>query len=111
MTKLAPLSIISNRATRQETPMVAWVRDERQPHGFHAAIIPEEEGGFSAIAIHYPGVVSQGETIEEARANVAEAFLALLEARQVHGEALYYSIQPIVDLPRNCKRTWIDVDG
>jgi len=37
-------------------------------------LCPEEDGGFSAIACRLPGVVSQGETEEEALANIREAF-------------------------------------
>ena len=41
-------------------------------------ICPESEGGFSAHALRLPGVVSQGETIEESLANIADAFRAAM---------------------------------
>lgn len=43
-----------------------------------ALICPEPEGGFSAFALRLPGVASQGETIEEAVTNLAEAFQGTL---------------------------------
>ena len=62
---------------------------------FDAIACPEDEGGFSVFAVHYPGVISQGETLEEAEANIAEAFLAI---RDVIGEDLEYSESPCVDV-------------
>ncbi len=43
---------------------------------------PAEEGGFSAYIAEVPGVNSQGETIEEARAMVLEALQEILEYRR-----------------------------
>jgi len=40
--------------------------------------IVKEEDGFSAHATDLPGVVSQGDTIEEAVRNIAEAFEGVL---------------------------------
>ena len=37
-------------------------------------VCPEPEGGFSAIVPSLPGVVSQGETVDETLENVKEAF-------------------------------------
>ena len=78
---------------------------------FQAAICPEEEGGYSVVALHFPGVVSQGETIEEAKANIAEAFTAMLEARRKRGEDMQFSATPALDLSEDCQRVWITVDG
>lgn len=45
-------------------------------------LVPEEEGGFSAHALDLPGVVSEGETEEEAIDHFKEAFRgAILEYR------------------------------
>ena len=43
---------------------------------------PAEEGGFSAYIAEVPGVNSQGETIEEAKQMVLEAFHELTEYRR-----------------------------
>lgn len=46
-------------------------------------LIPETEGGYSVIVPGLPGCVSQGETREEALANIQEALqLYLEEARK-----------------------------
>ena len=43
-------------------------------------LVAEEEGGFSAAVPALPGCFSEGETLEEAVANVREAALGMLEA-------------------------------
>lgn len=40
---------------------------------------PEEEGGWSVISTNLPGCASQGETLEEAKANFREAAQAVIE--------------------------------
>ena len=62
---------------------------------FDAVACPEDEGGYSVFGVHYPGVISQGETLDEAKANIAEAFLAM---RDVVGEDLEYSESPCVEV-------------
>ena len=41
-------------------------------------LCPEEEGGFSAHALNIAGVVSEGDTLDEALENIADAFKATL---------------------------------
>ena len=43
-------------------------------------ICPEQDGGFSVFALRLPGVASQGETIDEALANIEEAFRATVQS-------------------------------
>jgi predicted RNase H-like HicB family nuclease len=90
---------------------VKWQTQQPPQHEFFAAICPEEEGGYSVFAVHIPGLVSQGESLEEAKLNITEAFLAMLEACRVRGEPLPYSSRPVVDLTAACQRCWITLDG
>lgn len=47
------------------------------------------EGGYTAFVEELPGANTQGETLEEARANLAEAVAMVLEAnRQLSEESL-----------------------
>jgi antitoxin HicB len=48
-------------------------------------LIPEPEGGFSASVATLPGCYSQGDTEDEALANVAEALEGVLETYQARG--------------------------
>ena len=46
---------------------------------------PEADGGYSAIVPALPGVVTQGDTMDETLANVEEAVLLSLEVRSELG--------------------------
>ncbi len=110
MTRLAPNDPSRVIAPRGEIVRLTWRQQIPPPHEFSAALCPEEEGGYSVFALNYPGVISQGETVDEAKTNIAEAFLAMLESRRNHGEAMAFSHRP-VDVPKDCERTWISVHG
>ena len=49
---------------------------------FTAVYQPAEEGGFIAFVEELPGAITQGETIEEARANLRDAIELVLEANR-----------------------------
>jgi predicted RNase H-like HicB family nuclease len=49
---------------------------------FKVVIHPAEEGGFWAEVPGFPGCVSEGETLEEVRANIREALEGVLEVMQ-----------------------------
>lgn len=48
-------------------------------------LMPEDGGGFSATVPDLPGCMSDGETPEEAIANVSDAILAWIEAAHEMG--------------------------
>lgn len=47
-----------------------------------AAFIPAPEGGYTAYVEEIPGAISEGETIEEARENLADALRMILECNR-----------------------------
>jgi predicted RNase H-like HicB family nuclease len=49
---------------------------------FTAAYIPAPEGGYTAFVEEVPGAISEGETIEEARENLADALRMVLECNR-----------------------------
>ena len=49
---------------------------------FTAVFQPEEEGGYIAYIEEIPGVNTQGETLEEAKANLIDAFRLVIEERR-----------------------------
>jgi antitoxin HicB len=55
--------------------------------------IPEEDGGFSTIAINLPGAGSCGDTEEESIANAKEAVQGVLESYQETGDPIPW--QPV----------------
>lgn len=52
---------------------------------FTVVLSPETEGGYSVICPAIPGCVSQGNSLEEALANIREAILLCLEVRKDEG--------------------------
>ena len=90
---------------------VTWRQPTPPPHEFVAIACPEEEGGYSVFAINFPGVISQGETLDEVKTNIAEAFLAMLGSRRKHGEDMQFSHSPALDVSADCIRLRIKVDG
>lgn len=55
---------------------------------FDVVMIPEPEGGYSVLVPELPSVATQGETIEEARANAQEAIEGYLEVMHEDGLSL-----------------------
>ena len=47
---------------------------------YFAALLPEDDGGYSVTFPDVPGAISQGDTLEEAVANAREALELMLEA-------------------------------
>ena len=110
ISKISPLSALIGKP-RNKIVRVKWQKQEPPPHEFEAVACPEEEGGYSVFAANYPGVISQGDTLEEAEANVREAFTAMLESRRKHREKMAFSFSPWMEISPNCKRLRVKVDG
>ena len=112
---MTELMVMPNIARRQPGKIVSltWQHFVSPPrHEFLAIACPdEEEGGFSVFAANIPGVVSQGETVEEATANISEAFIGMLEACRKRGQPLPYSDRPVIGMTSDCQKLWITVDG
>lgn len=57
-------------------------------HRYRVMLEPEEDGGYGVWVPALPGCVSQGETREEALANIREAIQCYLESCLKHGEPI-----------------------
>ena len=57
-------------------------------------LIPEDEGGFSVVAADLPGVASQGETEEEALANIKEAFEGVIRCYKNDSRKIPWLAEP-----------------
>ena len=55
---------------------------------FTVVLSPEADGGYSVVCPAVPGCVSQGDSLDEALANVREAILLCLEVRNEQRLAL-----------------------
>jgi predicted RNase H-like HicB family nuclease len=68
-------------------PARATARKQARGFTFRAVIHEAEEGGYWAEVPGFPGCVSEGDTLEEVRANIREAFTGVLEVMQDRGAA------------------------
>ena len=57
-------------------------------HTYNILIQPEPEGGYTVTCPSLPGLVTYGETLEEARTMAVEAVEAYLESLQVDHEPI-----------------------
>lgn len=63
---------------------------EKQVLKFNAVFLEEDNGGYSVNVPTLPGCFSQGDTFEEAMANIKEAIELYLEDEQEDRELLKY---------------------
>jgi len=61
-----------------------------QTHAYTYAILlePDEDGGFLVTCLALPGLVTHGDTLEQAREHAAEAIELYLECLQAEGSAI-----------------------
>ncbi len=52
---------------------------------FTVNFIPGEDGGYTVTVPALPGCISEGDTFEEAKANIKEAIQGYIEALQMDG--------------------------
>jgi antitoxin HicB len=63
--------------------------DKRIPHYHYTAVFePAEEGGYVVTVPALPRLVTEGDTLEEARAMVKDAIRGYLESLMKHGEEI-----------------------
>jgi predicted RNase H-like HicB family nuclease len=90
MNNLATPQISRGATLRPSVPLEAthWIAHPSGTYRCPVTLIPEDEGGFSAISANLPGVASQGETEAEAIENFKDAMAASLASYKAHGEAI-----------------------
>lgn len=57
-------------------------------------LLSPEDGGFCVRAADLAGVVSEGETIDEALANIKEAYAGAIESYRTHGDPIPWLVPP-----------------
>jgi antitoxin HicB len=65
---------------------------------------PQPEGGFTVTSPVLPELVTEGDTLEEAFANVSDALSAVLEIYADEGRP----VPPGIELPRTGQVVWSD---
>ena len=72
-------------------------------------LVPEDAGGFSAHATQLPGLVSQGESEEEALENIREAFRGVASVYQETGRIPWSPVE--MERSKDSLERWILVDA
>ena len=68
-----------------DIPALAYARGMDAAREFDVVMVAEPEGGYSVFVPELPSVATQGESIEEARANAQEAIEGYLEVMHEDG--------------------------
>ncbi len=98
--RLAPQTPLDDTDTALRWPPI------KNTYECRALVCEEEEGGYSAYALCLPGVVSQGETEEEAKRNIAEAFGAALSVYLEHGDPIPWA--PVeIEWAKGGRQYWV----
>lgn len=63
-------------------------------------LMPEDDGGYSAICLNCPGAGSQGETIQEALENATEACTGWIESYIADRRRIPWSAVPLQPIPQ-----------
>ncbi len=96
-------------AIRQVVESPNWEQLDPPPYQCRVVLVPEAEGGYSAHALRLPGVVSQGETREEAMENVVDAFRgAIAEYLNDAGRIPWSDVE--ISRTDKCVERWILVN-
>jgi len=66
-------------------------------HTFTVVLEPAEEGGFIVTVPALPELGTQGDTYDEAMANVREAIELVIEDRRARGEPIPADVKPQLD--------------
>lgn len=80
---------------------------EKRAYQCRICVCEEAEGGYSAFAIRLPGVVSQGESLEEVLANIEDACREVIAEYLESGEIPW---QDAPQLPEGSIQRWIVVN-
>lgn len=78
---------------------------------FHIALLREDDGTFSAIAVNLPGTGSCGSTKKAALENVREAAVGIIASYREDDENIPWLCLGDYSIPDGATEQWITVDG
>ena len=81
-------------AQRSSKTRKTEIRADR--YQYTAVFDPDGKGGYTVTVPALPGLVTEGDTFEEAKAMAEEAIVGYLESLRKHGEALPMEDSPLV---------------
>lgn len=106
---MSKTQFVPTNTSKWDVSVLDWI--EAKAYRFHVAIIKEEEGDFSIVALNLPGLGSIGDTEEECLENFREAAAAMIESYTDSGEAIPWKRTTAEDIPDDAKTVkWIVVN-
>lgn len=78
---------------------------------FEIAICPDEDGGYYVVVPELAGVVTEAETIDDAMMYAREAIEGALLVYKECGETVPLRRENQPELPADCIRKWVVVNG
>ena len=91
------------------THVSGWYQPEQDLYRCEIRLCSEREGGYSVYVPELPGVVSEGETREEAKRNIAEALRGVLRSYRQDDQPIPWQKDPN-PLQEDESRFWIVVN-
>lgn len=73
-------------------------------------LVSPEDDGYCVRAADLAGVVSEGDTVEEAVHNIKEAYAGAIESYLAHGDPIPWLVPPR-NPEENERPLWIELDG
>lgn len=73
-------------------------------------LLSPEDDGYCVRAADLAGVVSEGDTVDEAVRNIKEAYAGAIESYLAHGDPIPWLVPPR-DPEENEQCLWIELDG
>jgi antitoxin HicB len=77
-------------------PKAHRARFHADRYQFTAVFDPDGKGGYTVTVPALPGLVTEGDTFEEAKAMAEEAIVGYLESLRKHGEPIPVEDSPLV---------------
>jgi antitoxin HicB len=90
---------------------VAWHEFVGKTYECLVWLHPDPDGGYSATMPLLPGVISEGDTIDDTLRNISEAFLAAVESYGERGTEVPWQRDANEEKPSDVIEKWILVDG
>jgi predicted RNase H-like HicB family nuclease len=108
---MATVEDLDERRGAEDTHVdpVTWHVFDTTTYECRVLLCPETNGGYSAHALRLPGVVSQGETIEEALRNIEDAFRGAIAVYREENQAIPWE-RIEIERTIGCEERWILVD-
>lgn len=94
--------IADKRGGKLQLKATNWKKYLKSVYECRVYVCPDETGGYYAYVANLPGVVSEGETIEETIENIKEAFRGIVTTYQHSGESIPWSME-VESIPDGAK--------